>query len=215
MKNIKAAIGTTFTWFFAFVIIFFIIVVFISATTIMSKGKTIFYGSDEINVEDSVNNLRSQEALLNILEDNIAVNDKSLKVRDFIIDGLKNKEDTSSKLNEKLRQILNSSLESGECYILRVEYGLGDVEGTYKKISGLQGAQYYSSLVDKQTIEVSSFNPDPNIGTGSGYIRKLKDSLLQKASVIILLSGSSKNIFGVETDKYEQIKIRFYMGECS
>ena len=214
----RAQIATTFTWFFAFVIIFFIIIIFLSATLVMSKSKSVLYGNDEIVLEGYSGDMRSQEILLNIFENKLNYKGDNLKVKDLILKwryALDSNEKNSIKetLNNKFNDILNQTLEKGECYVFKAEYGLGDVEGTIKKISGMQGSNSYSDFVQKNTVSFDSLVK--NSGSYSAYAEKIRQNSFDKAVTIILLDENTKNQFLAEMNKKEQVKIKFYIGECS
>ncbi len=213
----KGQIGTTLTWFTAFSIIFFIMVIFLSTILVMSANKRVYYGKDEIVLQEYSSNMKNQEALFNVFENKVLFVNENLRIKDLIIKWRyaidKSEKDSIKELiNRKFDEILNQSLGKGECYVFKAEYGLGNAEDAQKRISG-QGANYYSDFVEKNTMKFDSLSKisEP---TASGYIEKQRQKLLGKAIMIILLDDNTKNPFGVEMNKKEQIKVKFYLGEC-
>src|SRR3989344_3229394 len=75
----KAQIGATLSWFVATLIIFFIIVLFLSASIIFSSKK-IVSGGDKINLEKKANELTSFEVLLGFLDKKIIFDNEKTKM---------------------------------------------------------------------------------------------------------------------------------------
>ena len=87
MKSKKSQLGAILTWFIAFLIIFFIMIIFISGTILISARKKITVGSDEINIEEQRGRLETQRHAFRLLDSKV----DDVRVSDYILD--KKKED--------------------------------------------------------------------------------------------------------------------------
>lgn len=85
MENKKSQIGTTLTWFTAFIIIFFIIILFVSASVIIAGQKKI--STIELIKYDS-GSLESQRSLTSFLATPIKIDDKEEKIKDLVLESL-------------------------------------------------------------------------------------------------------------------------------
>lgn len=65
--NKKAQIGTTLTWFTAFIIIFFIMVLFVSVTFGFSLQKKIFDRGNKADINSGIGSSESTRILLNLI----------------------------------------------------------------------------------------------------------------------------------------------------
>ena len=96
----KAQIGATLSWFVATLIIFFIIVLFLSASIIFSSKK-IVSGGDKINLEKKANELTSFEVLLGFLDKKIIFDNEKTNIKNILVKGLDQEKRTNVK--EKLK----------------------------------------------------------------------------------------------------------------
>ncbi|MEK6859881.1 MAG: hypothetical protein AABX54_03630 [Nanoarchaeota archaeon] len=213
--NKHAQIGTTLTWFTAFIIIFFIIIIFLSAT-IVSSGRKYVSGYDTITLQEYSGNLEMQKNLFNVLNSRIEFDEKSLQIKDILrnIDmynlGDDKKNELKTKLKKQTEDILKDSL-GADCYVFQAVYGIENPEETLKKVSGMQGSNYVSGFIEKSSLEFSS---SPEGGSYSGYSEKQKQKLFESASGIMLLRETTMNAFGVDTKENQMIRIKFYSGKC-
>jgi len=77
LKNKKAQIGETLTCFVAIILIFFIIVLFLTLTTLIS-GKMKLFGKTKVTIEDyTIENLEAQRHLINFLQSSPEIEDNS------------------------------------------------------------------------------------------------------------------------------------------
>lgn len=118
--NKKSQISETLTWFFAFCIIFLMMIIFMAATMGMSAIKKVSYGKDEITLENS-NSIKTSETLFSILNNNIDYKNQKIKIRDLIESYYysNNKTEVSSILNNKLNEIFKNN---NQCYLFSAEY---------------------------------------------------------------------------------------------
>lgn len=97
MINKKSQIGSTLTWLVAFFIIFFIIIIFLSFTALISAKKIISSGSD-VGIEKYDSSvLKAQRHFLNFLNSPAKVNGKKKKMSELIISSLDVYFDTKSE----------------------------------------------------------------------------------------------------------------------
>jgi len=100
----KAQIATTMTWAVASVIILFLMVGFIIVTTTLS-GKRLS-GKNEINVEESVENLNSQRELMKILNSLISIEGKEMNVKEAIKLWFSDKTKYESVFESEMKEVL-------------------------------------------------------------------------------------------------------------
>lgn len=183
--NKKAEIGVTLTWFSAFIIIFFIMVIFLSATILISANKKASFGSDVINIKEKNNVFENQKILLDFLEKEIIFDNGKPKIKNVIIKGFSNSDErtkTRDKLKEEMDKISKEIYGEKACYVLDVKYPEKSLE------------------VSEKNFDVCSFTcADERF---SDYVNKYKMTLLNKAFLFNLYS--EKGIIG----------INFYIGEC-
>ncbi len=215
IKNKRSQIGTTLTWFTAFIIIFFIIVIFLSAAIFSSGRKYASTGWDDITLKEYSGNLEMQRILFNILNSMIEFNGKEVRVKDILRDidmyglGIDKKNELRQKLKKQTEDILKDSLV-GDCYIFKAFYGIDPEAITSRGDS--RGGNYVTSLIEKSKLEFSSFSDTSS--SYSGYVEKQKNKLLESASEITLLRDTTMNVFGFDEKENQRIKIKFYSGKC-
>ena len=113
--NTKSQVGDALTWFVAFLIIFFIMALFISATIIFSAKKRISAGNDEIILKKySGANLKNQRVLINFLETPLKEN-KNKNMKLLILDSLEpylSSLDALKKQNKDINDLIYLSSSS-------------------------------------------------------------------------------------------------------
>ena len=107
IKQNKAQIGTTLTWFAAFFIIFFIMLLFFSITSVLVTKKHIsvvswFFGEDKnsIELEEGFGNLDIQRSMEGLLKKTTEFNGKEISLYDFIYSSDLNNKEASKVFNE-------------------------------------------------------------------------------------------------------------------
>lgn len=192
--NRKAQIGTTLTWLVGFIIIFFVIILFLSVTLIMSTTRSVSGNKEEIRLETyKSGDFEIQKIFLTLLNKKTEFNGQQIEIKEIIKNAdLSKKAEIESLLN---KEISGDLAGVGKCnYILIAEYGINSDE-IYRNVQGMRGSQYVSDYVEKNTIKTSSIS-------GSGYVDKYNEDLLAKGIVMTFFSNNQK------------IKIKFGL-DCS
>ncbi len=170
----KAQVGLTLTWFVAFLIIFFIMIIFIVLSGALAGGKVLGVfgvGFSSIDLINDYNSLLNQRMFFNYLDTPVNENEK---IRDLIIgiDKPRIKEETG-KFFEKLE---------GKCYYIELNYASGE------KIK-------MNKMPDKYDID--SEIADPNF-VGGGNIKKQEINTInldgEYSSEVDLLAGKKLNV---------------------
>jgi hypothetical protein len=147
MKNKKAVIGAALTWLVATIIIIFIVIIFIYASSKLAEEKQI----KNIFLKGANQNhfIESEKMLLAILE--IDLDGK--KVRDYILDGDYTRLD-GPEFKEKLSRLPEPSHDGWDLYIL-------ENDDTVKKIKSAGTASVAESRIAEvslsQTMKVKLF----------------------------------------------------------
>jgi len=99
-KNKRAGVlGTTLTWFVGVLIVFFIIMVFIVATTVLAGVKKVSFEGEGIILEESSSEvLEIQRKLVNVLNNEIEFNGEKQEVLDAVFSSLDVYFDTESEI---------------------------------------------------------------------------------------------------------------------
>ncbi|VVB78627.1 Uncharacterised protein [uncultured archaeon] len=211
LRSNKSQTGTTLTWFVAFILIFFIMVIFLSATIISSGKKYVSTGSDVISLQEYSGNLNMQRNLFNILNSKIEFNGKEGKVKEVLRNiNMYNldsnlKSDLKTKIKKITDDLLRDSLDS-DCYVFLATYGLDS-----EKITSNAGSSYATDLVQKNTFDFSSLSEGSSY---SGYVEKQKQKLLESSTSLVIPRDTTINVFGVDTKENQMITIKFYSGKC-
>jgi hypothetical protein len=83
----RSQIGTTLTWFFGFIIIFVIMVIFITSTSVLAVKKTV--NSKDLSIEGfNVENLRVERNLINFLNSPVEIDGKIQKTSSVLLSSL-------------------------------------------------------------------------------------------------------------------------------
>jgi hypothetical protein len=187
--NRKGQIGSTLTWFVGFLVIFFVIGLFLAATTLFSLKKKIVSGSDEIELEKHLSNAKEQRVLLSVINSNINFSDKEIKIKDVLTNidvynlEILKKQELKEKIENKTKEILVEEFKEVGCYFFEAKY---DIDKSILRTDNLN--QFY-------TLESS------------------KNKLLQNSVMIILVRNINTNSLE-ENGNYEKIIINFYGGKC-
>ena len=178
LKNYRGQVGVTITWMVAFIVIFFIMLVFVGivATTAAKKG----VGKNEIIIiENGFNKLEAQRDLIRFLNSEVEFNGQKMSFKDFIskVDDSKDKE---NKFKEVAEIFMNNNfpVEGNNKIYYRVWmriYSPNDKIEQYYTISG------------NKNYEVSSFSRG-----GAGGVNC--DPLEENAVVINFLISNNKKI---------------------
>jgi hypothetical protein len=219
----KKSQGTTLTWFIATIIIFFIMVLFLSASVIISGSKAVSSGKDEIGFESSEGNIKSLRGLNQLLNSKIIFNGKEKIIKDILkevnIQDIYSASDVDSEIKLDLRDKIREKIKTmvgntgKNCYYFQAIWGyVQDPEEVIAKAdpraSGAVGA-----FVQKSSITLSNFDNsinDPRMNIPAAMATKLAE----KSSDIVIITDYKKNIFGVEEASYQGVYVKFYLGEC-
>lgn len=211
----RAQIPSTLVWFFATILIFFIMLVFLGAAALDSGSKKVSSGWDEITLEKSTGTLRSQIVLFNLLNYKISIDDKTLSVKDWFIEDIyRMEEGKKAELREKMRQVIKINLGEKECYFLNVVSGIRD---NADKNVDIRGAGMVSEFIEKSSINVGTYDvstPAYSDLRAGKYLTDANNKLGSRTINMTLLRDTRINVFGVDDGSYQQVNIKFYIGPC-
>jgi len=112
----QAQIPSTLTWFVAFLIIFFMIILFISASIIIGLGKEVTFRYDVIGLKiHDQNNLKTQRILFEFLNSGV----KNENYKDLIIKWAEEDKDRD-KIKADFENILKNDLDKEDCYAFQI-----------------------------------------------------------------------------------------------
>ncbi|GEM_PF-5177267 len=193
----KGQIPPTLTWIVAFLIIFFIMLLFISSTAILAAQRTIKIDTSKYDSYKS----RSTRTLISILD--TPTSDEKTTVKELI----RQWEASQGEERENLKQEAINTItrwkisEEKECYIFSARNEVS--QGSQKTSSEPIGYETVQAAPDaRNSIEIHNIVPGKVNKITNGNINYIRNSLLQKAVDIYLISGD------------ERIKISFYVGAC-
>lgn len=117
----KGQVGLTLTWFTAFIVIFFIMLLFVAMSSILTLKKVLpFYGEgfNEVQISSGkdLGSLDNQKKLIYLLNSPV---DEDKELKNLI---LENRQD----IKNKSRIILNEMVNEEECYYFKIGYDSGD-----------------------------------------------------------------------------------------
>ncbi len=195
----KAQIGTTLTWFVAFLIIFFIMTLFVTVTIVSSVKKNaplIGTGKDEISLgEYNPDIFNSQKNLIKVLNYEIIHNNK-MKISQLIKDWSMSKDEGAKiQIKDEVEKVLKKILKSETCYVFHIEYGLEEFkknqEELKKQTKDPRAFQGISEVIEAKTIEFDNLLhlDDQRV---SGYLEGIKNDFLDKAYEINLFFNNGK-----------------------
>jgi hypothetical protein len=187
--NNRSQIGSTLTWFVGFLVIFFILGLFLAATTLFSLKKKIISGSDEIELEKHLSDAKEQRILFSVLNSNINFSDKELKIKNILkntdvynLEALK-KQELNEKIESKIKEILTDEFGETGCYFFEAKYSL-----------------------DKTILKIDNLNQFYNLESS-------KNKLLEM-SVVLVLIRDTNTYSERESEDSEKVIINFYGGKC-
>ncbi|MBD3252682.1 hypothetical protein GF386_03055 [Candidatus Pacearchaeota archaeon] len=205
MKNKKSQIGQTVTWFVAFIIIFFLMIIFLMATLVISGKKSLLEDDVHVDIRDS-KKLEMQRILFYVLDEKISHENENLSIKELVVRGLEldktGKADLENKLKNEFDFALGSYVDKGALYVVVIEYDLGNVEEIQERISGMRGSKYSTKYFEDNTISFDSVeSPSVNDPRLSGYVEKFNKERLERGIVVNLFSDEKR------------VKIKFYFSE--
>ncbi len=102
----KAQIGATLTWVVAFLIIFFIMLLFVSATAFLT-GKKFLFGEEGniIGIEGGLGTQKTQRIMMRFLNTPIGLGDEEISIHDLILSSDLDNEEASKIFNENANEI--------------------------------------------------------------------------------------------------------------
>jgi len=217
MASKRSQIGSTLSWFTATIIIFFIMVLFLTVSVLDSARKKVTSGWDDVKLEQFNGNLNSQRTLFNLLDSSFEIDNVTMKVKDWLVLDLYNMEESKKSLiRENIKQRVLELVEVNggkDCYAFQAVSGISQDPEELLKVTDLKGSGYVSDFISKSSIEFSSYyNPAIDL-RGLRYASAAHGKLLDRATSIFLIRNTRINVFGVEED-YQKVKIKFYIGVC-
>ncbi|MDO8517632.1 MAG: hypothetical protein Q7S33_05920 [Nanoarchaeota archaeon] len=148
----KAQIGKTMTWFVAFIIIIFIMLLFISASLIFSNKNKILTSSSNSEV------LKNQIELNNFLNKQVQIETEKLTIYDLIIKSNENSK-YSSKLNEEAALFVKNL--NSDCYVFILnDRRYADISKSDNLYAVSNTLSYQDILLDTQGIKMILLSGD-------------------------------------------------------
>lgn len=173
--NLKAQIGATLSWFVAILIIFFIIVLFLSASIVSSANKKITSGSDKIKLEKKTGELMSFNILLDFLDKKIIFDNEKSSIKKIITDGFDKEKRTKikEKLKEELDKIARENYDGNPCYLFNLDYGNSNlgVDNKFDVCSFTCTDERLNAYVDQYKIRLLSKSISFDLYSEKGVIK--------------------------------------------
>jgi hypothetical protein len=196
------------TWFVGTIIIFFVMVLFLTASSLGSGKKKISPGWDEITFEKYEGNLKSERVLFNLLNTWIKIDNEEKSLRDWLLEIGEIDDSKKIILKEAIRNEIKNNLDislNQECYVFA---GFSGTENDLNIEINERDFKLKNPLwdaFDKNSIRLGGNFYENNDLMGMKNVESVNDRLLKKSAKIILVKGSlSENI----------ILIKFYIGGC-
>jgi hypothetical protein len=216
--NKRAQIASTLVWFTATIIIFFVMVLFLTSSIVYSGTKKVTVGWDEVKLEKINGTTDSQIFLFYLLNKDIEIEQQKLKLKDWLVMDLYNMENSKKAVlkqyisDDVIKMVKENNLN--ECYFFQAVSGLEkDPEEIMKGIDP-RGAGQFATFIEKNSIQFSTYSGNAVDPRGASYISNAEGKLLRKATSIILIRDTKVNLFGVDTPDNQKVKVKFYMGAC-
>jgi len=216
--NRKGEIGSTLTWFAGFLVIFFVLGLFLAATTLFSIKKKIISGSDEIELEKHLSDAKEQRILFSLLNSKINLSDKEVRIKEVLRENDMSSLDASKKIElkekieNKIKEILTEEFGEIGCYIFEAKYGITNPDQLVQNVDFNKGS-FVVGFVEKSSLSFSSYD-GPSAGVvGVDYLGSAKTKLLVNSVNIVLVLDTNKNVFDATKD-FEKVIINFYGGKC-
>jgi len=186
-KNKKSQIYATLTWFVAFIIIFFIILLFISASIIIAGKREVpitgVWGDSIGVVKYGFENLEAQRSLIEVLNNKINYDNQQIKISQLIKKWtLLGDKEVKLKIGQEVKQILENNLKEESCYFFHAEYGLEEFKKNIEEASkrDSRAGMYSEVVINQKTIELTNLN------------QYQKKEFLNYGPEIIIFSGDNK-----------------------
>ncbi|MBS3079324.1 hypothetical protein J4218_04335 [Candidatus Pacearchaeota archaeon] len=216
--NKKSQVASTLTWFTSTLIIFFIMVLFLSACVFDSQAKKVSSGWDDVKLEGFNGNLRSQRVLSNLLNTNFELDGKNKTLNEWLVLDLYNMDPgTKAVLREKIREEVKkvAEINGGKiCYIFQAVSGIEKDLAEILKETDPRGSGYVASFIEKSSIQFGSYDTDYVDPRGLSFIGEVENKLLNRATSIVLPRDTRVNVFGFDEGYYQKVIVKFYIGEC-
>jgi len=160
-RNKRAQISSTLTWFFAFLVIFFIIFLFLVATLLLA-GKNAVTRKNVVSVDGyTTGSIESQRAFIAFLDKPVGFGSEIIKIKDLIASGDEAKLVKYKELAEQFMKE-NFPIERNKFrnYWLRI-YDAGQKIEQNPPL-GIREWKYGSYEIKKQLASVGSHNCNPS-----------------------------------------------------
>lgn len=154
LKNKNAQIGITITWFVAFLVIFFILILFVGTVATIATTKGV--GKNEIvSIENGFKKIEDQRELISFLNRKVIVDGKNESVRDLV---------ASKKNNEveiELKKFIEGIEPKIDCYFFRS--GDFEINGLFGLGGRSRSRNFVDSFLKDNGVESSVFSDGKKI----------------------------------------------------
>jgi hypothetical protein len=196
----KGTIGTTITWFVAFVIIFFIMLIFGVVSALLASEKNVpvvswFFGNEEnsIEIEEGYSTVSYQEDLFKILN---SPTDQGVSVRELIGLWHYNKWYTDMSRDSTFKASIENAMTELEYeYLLHEE----DYKEKYLVTKGFEITIYYKKPVEGEYIKGTSifsenYDEKSCVNKGSGCIELAGAYITTNSNPIYVILKESRKV---------------------
>ena len=164
LKNRKAQIGLTLTWFVAFLVILVIMVVYLFSVVVISKKDI---SSSQLKAEDNSMDLKyleSQRKIEYLLNAPVEIDNKqkTIQIKDLIELWLKDETNYEEVLKKEIKDVLNS-----------FEYVYYNYETSEWEVSINSLSIIKKETSSEKSISIGSAKYDKLEGINPGYVRKM------------------------------------------
>jgi len=140
MENKRAQVGETLTWITSFLIIFFIMVLFISATVIISSQKRA--SEDVIKIKESASSLQTQRLLLNIFDSELGEESLRQLIVEWAVSG-----ERGEIIKTEVKKILDEQVDEDDCYVFYVKDLINNKKIEFNNFLGEEESYLLASAV--------------------------------------------------------------------
>ncbi len=194
----KGAIGATLTWIIATLIIFFILILFIAGTSVISTKKVPI---EVTKKNDAKTDLHSMKLLSFIMEVPIEFNGKKITTKELIENWISakgnEKKIIKKKLEKEIEDILKQFIQKDECYFFHIEDERlikikKSIKGDYNTDIRLTLPPSVAQEVENMEIEITNLRKETDLRNLKYDNRKT--ILLNKAATLYIVSEHTAEI---------------------